>query len=121
MEPVTIFEISIQKKFILKEWKTLTWQWFNQEVPLIKKSKSSNYFESLLARALLGHVKAEMFELFSNPQIEHLVRLNRKKMSFVLQIIQFPKLLTPNADLWEVFFQKIGENNAIFKFHKETI
>ena len=121
MGRVTLFEISIQQQTVLKEWKHLTQQWYNEEAPLFKKNGPSKYFEFLLAFSLTTMVKTRLPDLFLDSNHHCLSKLRRAKGAFMLQIIQFPKMLSISEDLIEVFFQKIGKNDAIFRFHREAI
>jgi hypothetical protein len=121
MERLTVFEITIPRKIILSEWKNLTQKWFNQETALYKPNKKSNYFESLLSMALVARVKGELPDFFWDSGVEYITRLRRSRETFTLQIILIPKLGSVDETSAKVFFQKIGKDDAIFRFEKTVL
>jgi hypothetical protein len=95
--------------------------WFNQETALYKPNKKSNYFESLLSMALVVRVKGELPDFFWDPGIEYIVRLQPGRETFTLRIILLPKLGSLDETSAKVFFQKIGKDDAIFRFEKTAL
>ncbi len=120
MERLIVIEISIPKKVILKEWNDLTRKWFSEKLPLFKPNKKSNYFETLLSLALLARVKADLPQHPWDEQTQLVTKLESGKETFVLQIVQLPKVNADGEDMGEVFFQKIGKEDAIFKFESRN-